>query len=92
MSESTDVSTHALGERMQTPYGENKRIASKDFDKSLEVTRTNGTFVGTRSGDVVAYNGVPFAGENRFKKPVPHGQDEGVYEAYHFAKVGRAAL
>ena len=71
-------------------YGENHPI-SGDYDRSLAVKCVNGTFVGVKDGDIIAYKGIPFVGEqpvgkNRFKKPVPFGKDEGIYEAYHFAK------
>ena len=71
-------------------YGENHRITG-EYNKDLAVKCINGTFVGVKDGDVIAYKGIPFVGEqpvgkNRFKKPVPFGTDEGVYEAYHFAK------
>ena len=75
---------------MRARCGENHRITG-DYDRELAVKCVNGTFVGVKTGDVVAYKGIPFVGEqpagkNRFKKPVPYGKDEGVYEAYHFAK------
>ena len=71
-------------------YGENHRITG-DYDRELAVKCINGTFVGIKEGDVIAYKGIPFVGEqpvgkNRFKKPVPFGKDEGIYEAYHFGK------
>lgn len=75
---------------IQARYGENHRITG-DYDKSLAVKCVNGTFVGVRTDDVIAYKGIPFVGEqpfgkNRFKKPVPFEADDGVYEAWHFAK------
>ena len=71
-------------------YGENRRI-NGDYDKELAVKCINGTFVGVKEGDIIAYKGIPFVGEqpvgkNRYKKPVPFRTDEGVYEAYHFGK------
>ena len=71
-------------------YGENHRITG-DYDRELAVKCINGTFVGIKEDDVIAYKGIPFVGEqpvgkNRFKKPVPFGKDEGIYEAYHFGK------
>lgn len=76
---------------MQARYGENRPITGDDYDKALAVKCVNGTFVGTRTDDVIAYKGIPFVGEqpvgkNRFKKPVPFKEDDGIYEAYHFGK------
>ena len=75
---------------IQARYGENHRITG-DYDKDLAVKCINGTFVGTKEGDIISYKGIPFVGEqpvgkNRFKKPVPFAADDGIYEAYHFAK------
>ena len=72
-------------------YGENKRIIDGNYDKSLAVKCVNGTFVGRKTGNVIEFKGIPFVGEqpvgkNRFKKPVPFGKDDGIYEAYHFGK------
>ena len=77
--------------QIRARYGENKPITDDDYDKSLAVKCVNGTFVGTKTDDVVSYKGIPYVGqqpvgENRFKKPVPFEADEGVYEAYHFAR------
>ena len=79
-------------ELLRSMYGgENKRITDGNYDKTLAVECINGTFVGIKEGDILMYRGIPFVGEqpvgkNRFKKPVPYGKDEGIYEAYHFAK------
>lgn len=80
-----------LREIVRARYGENHEITDGAYDESLAVKCINGTFVGKKAGDVIAYKGIPFVGEqpvgkNRFKKPVAFGEDEGVYEAYHFAK------
>ena len=47
-------------EMMMTLYGENKKITDGNYDKSLAVKCINGTFVGKRSGGIVAYKGIPF--------------------------------
>ena len=78
-------------ELMGARYGENKKITDGHYDKSLAVKCVNGTFVGTETENILSYKGIPFVGEqpvgkNRFKKPVPFGKDEGVYEAFHFGK------
>ena len=80
-----------LREQVRARYGENKKITDEKYDKALAVKCVNGTFVGKKEKNVISYKGVPFVGEqpagkNRFKKPVPFEKDEGVYEAYHFAK------
>lgn len=87
------VSTNAVSDKemIKARYGENKRITDGNYDKKLAVKCINGTFVGKKTEDVVAYKGIPFVGKqpvgkNRFKKPVPFGKDGGIYEAYHFAK------
>ena len=76
--------------RMTALYGENKRITG-DYDESLAVKCINGTFVGRKNGDVIAYKGIPFVGkqpvgELRWKAPVDVVPDDGVYEAYYFGK------
>ena len=82
---------HIPREQIRARYGENRPITDGDFDRALAVPCVNGTFVGTREGDVASWKGIPFVaeqpvGRNRFKRPVPFAADEGTYEAYHFAK------
>ena len=81
-------------ERIQALYGENKKITDGNYDKSLAVKCINGTFVGKKSQDVIAYKGIPFvgkqpAGELRWKAPVDCVSDDGVYEAYYFGRIPR---
>ena len=85
--------TLGLTEEQQamTQYGENKQITDGDYDKSLAVKCVNGTFVGKKTEDVVAYKGIPFVGrqpvgELRWKAPVDVIPDDGVYEAYYDGK------
>lgn len=78
-------------ELMRARYGENKKITDGHYDQSLAVKCVNGTFVGKKTENIISFKGIPFVGEqpvgqNRFKKPVPFGKDEGIYEAYHFGK------
>lgn len=78
-------------ELIRARCGENQQITDGNYDKTLAVKCVNGTFVGKKTDNVIAYKGIPFVGEqpvgkNRFNKPVPFGKDEGVYEAYHFTK------
>lgn len=81
-------------QRIQALYGENKKITDGNYDKSLAVKCKNGTFVGKKSGDVIAYKGIPFVGKQpmgdlRWKAPVDCMPDDGVYEAYYFGKIPR---
>ena len=70
---------------------ENKRITDNNYDKSLAVKCINGTFVGKKTDNIIAYRGIPFVGrqpvgENRWKAPVGYAADDGIYEAYYNAK------
>ncbi len=78
-------------EAIRARYGKNRQITDGDYDRALAVKCVNGTFVGRRQENIISYKGIPFVGEqpvgkNRYKKPVPFGADDGVYEAYHFAR------
>ena len=78
-------------ERMAALYGENKKITDGSYDKSLAVKCINGTFVGRKTENVIAYKGIPFVGQQpvgdlRWKAPVDYVPDDGVYEAYYNAK------
>lgn len=77
--------------KVRAVYGENKQIKDGDYDKSLAVKCINGTFVGKKTENVIAYKGIPFTGkppvgELRWKAPVDVIPDDGVYEAYYNAK------
>ena len=77
--------------QLQALYGENKKITDGNYDKTLAVKCINGTFVGKRSGGIVAYKGIPYVGQQpvgelRWKAPVDYVADESVYEAYYNAK------
>lgn len=91
-------------EKMLALYGENKKIAdgrstsgrlqSKNYDKALAVKCINGTFVGKRTGNVIAHKGIPFVGQQpvgelRWKAPVDVVPDDGVYEAFYNGKAPR---
>ena len=70
----------------------NKKITDSNYNKSLAVKCINGTFVGTKTENIIAYKGIPFVGQQpvgnlRWKAPVDVTPDNGVYEAYHFEKM-----
>ena len=78
-------------ELLRAQYGENKKITDGNYDHSLAVKCVNGTFVGKKTENIIAYRGIPFAGkppvgELRWKAPVEVSPDDGVYEAYYNAK------
>ena len=68
-----------------------KRSPTATNDKSLAVKCINGTFVGRKTDNVIAYKGIPFVGEqpvgeHRWKAPIDIVPDDGIYEAYYNAK------
>ena len=70
---------------------ENKRITGGSYDKALAVKCVNGTFVGEKTENIIAYKGIPFVGRQpvgdlRWKAPVGVVPDDGVYEAYNYGK------
>ena len=80
-----------LKEEMMVLFGENKKITDGNYDHSLAVKCVNGTFVGKRTGNVIAHKGIPFVGQQpvgelRWKAPVDVVPDDGVYEAYYNGK------
>ena len=91
MSETKTNLSNEVQEKVATKQGENKRITGGDYDNSLAVKCVNGTFVGVRTDNIIAYKGIPFVGrqpvgELRWKAPVDCVPDDGVYEAYYFEK------
>ena len=67
----------------------NNKITDGNYDSSLAVRCKNGTFVGKKTENVIAYKGIPFVGEQpvgelRWKAPVDIEPDDGVYEAYNY--------
>lgn len=81
-----------IREALHAMYGgENKEIKDGNYDKSLAVKCINGTFVGRKKENVIAYRGIPYVGKQpvgdlRWKAPVDIVPDAGVYEAYYNAK------
>ena len=71
-------------------YGANKEIKTDAYDKDLAVKCTNGTYVGTKVKDVLAWKGIPFAkppvGKLRFKAPERPDDNDLVFEAYNYGK------
>ena len=70
---------------------ENKKITDGNYDKSLAVKCINGTFVGKKTENIIAYKGIPFVGQQpvgglRWKAPVQYVANDGVYEAYNNEK------
>ena len=85
------VDLNEIQEMHRAQYGENKKITDGTYNKSLAVKCINGTFVGKKTENIIAYKGIPFTGkppvgELRWKAPVDVIPDEGVYEAYYNAK------
>ena len=79
---------------LRAQYGENKKITDGNYDKSLAVKCINGTFVGKKTDNIVAFRGIPYVGQPpvgnlRWKDPVDIVPDDGVYEAYYNAKSAR---
>lgn len=86
-----------LKEVARASYGENKEITNGNYDRSLAVKCVNGTFVGRKAGNTIAYRGIPFVGsqpvgELRWKAPVDVISDDGVYEAYYNGKCAPPAV
>jgi len=64
---------------------------SETIDNELAVKCINGTFIGKKTDNVIAYKGIPFVGQQpvgnlRWKAPVEYTADNGVYEAYEYGK------
>ena len=70
-------------------YAPNREITGA-YDKTAAAVCANGTFVGERTGDVIAYRGIPYAqqpvGKLRWKAPLDPLPSKKVYEAVHFGK------
>ena len=72
-------------------FGRNKTITDGNYDKSLAVKCINGTFVGKKTDNTIAFRGIPYVGKQpvgslRWKAPVDVLPCDSVYEAYYNAK------
>ncbi len=76
-------------ERLQKLYGENYLIVN-EFDPKMAAVCENGTFLGFRDGETLAFRGIPYAkppiGALRWKKPVAPDPDDCVYTAFFNGK------
>ena len=89
-----------IREALKAMYGgENHPITDGNYDKSLAVKCINGTFVGRKKENIIAYRGIPYVGKQpvgdlRWKAPVDAAPCDGVFEAYYNARsaYGNAAL
>ncbi len=81
-----------IREALKAMYGgENHPITDGNYDKSLAVKCINGTFVGRKKENIIAYRGIPYVGQQpvgklRWKAPVDVTPRDGVYEAFYNAK------
>lgn len=70
-------------------YNDNQVITA-EYDASLAAYCSNGTFIGQKTEDVIAYKGIPYAkqpvGELRWKAPEYPDDSNQVYEAYYYGK------
>ena len=70
-------------------YQENQVITA-EYDTDLAADCSNGTFVGQKTEDVIAYKGIPYAkqpvGDLRWKSPEYPADSDKVYEAYYYGK------
>ena len=57
------VDLNEIQEMLRAQYGENKKITDGAYDKSLAVKCINGTFVGRKTENIIAYKGIPFTGK-----------------------------
>ena len=78
-------------EKVRARYGENKQITDGNYDKALAVKCINGTFVGRKTENIIAYKGIPFTdkppiGALRWKAPTEYIPNDGIYEAYYNGK------
>ena len=79
-------------ERWTVPaYQENKEITDNNYDHSLAVKCSNGTFVGQRleNNKIKTWRGIPFGKINaRFERSIAPDKSDKVYEALYFGKSG----
>ncbi|WP_031554831.1 carboxylesterase/lipase family protein [Oribacterium sp. FC2011] len=90
-TDSGNVESMGTSKESTAQFCENRQITDGNYDKTLAVKCVNGTFVGKKTKNVIAYKGIPFVGrqpvgEYRWKAPVDYVPDDGVYEAYYNGK------
>lgn len=77
----------ALEQEMSALYGEN-RVINGEYPDSLAVEAANGTFVGTREGNLLTFKGIPYAlqptGDRRWQVAKPEPDSRLVREAKYF--------
>ena len=71
--------------------GSNEETTDGNYDKALAVKCINGTFIGKKTENVIAFKGIPFVGQQpvgalRWKAPVDVTPNDGMYEAYNYGK------
>ena len=69
-------------ETSEDPDAMNKKITDGKYDKALAVKCVNGTFVGKKTENVIAFKGIPFVGQQpvgnlRWKAPVDVTPNDG---------------
>ena len=62
VAENDNPAPKSLEEELKAQYHENKKITNGNYDKSLAVKCINGTFVGKKTENIVAYKGIPYVG------------------------------
>lgn len=68
-------------------YKPNEEITGQ-YEKALAAKCENGTFVGQKQDDVIAWRGIPYAtqpiGDRRFRPAIAPQKSDKVYQAYYF--------
>lgn len=68
---------------MKVLNGENREL--REYRGKDPVIKTvTGSYVGKKDKNVIRFLGIPYASAERWKKPVPSGASDKIYEAYYF--------
>ena len=70
---SKDMDASEIKEKVRAFYGENKEITDGNYDQSLAVKCSGGTFVGKLADSTIVFRGIPFVG-----LAVPRRQGQGM--------------